>query len=168
MNCPSRLDSAFLLACVLAGCATATPYQPMQNNVGYADQQLESNRYRVSFAGNSSTKRETVENYVLYRTAEVTLDKGYDYFVLSSTSTEREPERSGGITFGIGGYGFGSRSGVGIGIGTGTSTDSRYREYQGQADALLMRGKKPADNPAAYDAREVKENLESGIVRPPV
>lgn len=163
MNSTSRLTSTFLLACALAGCATATPYQPMKKGAGYADQQLESNRYRVSFAGNSSTPRETVENYVLYRAAELTLDNGYDYFVLSSTSTEREPDRAGGITFGIGGFGFGSRSGVGIGVGT--STDRRTKEYQGQADALLMRGKKPADNPSAYDAREVKANLESGIVR---
>ena len=163
MNCLSRLTSTSMLACVLAGCATATPYQPMQNGAGYADQQLESNRYRVSFDGNSSTPKETVENYVLYRAAELTLDKGYDYFVLSSTSTEREPERSGGITFGFGGFGFGSHSGVGIGVGT--STDRNQKEYQRQVDALLMRGKKPADNPAAYDAREVKANLESGIVR---
>lgn len=164
MNCLSRPTSTFLLACVVAGCATATPYQPKQNGAGYANQQLESNRYRISFDGNSATPRETVENYVLYRAAELTLDQGYDFFVLSSTSTEREPERSSGITFGFGGFGFGSRGGVGIGVGTGN--DSRYREYQGQADAVLMRGKKPADNPAAYDAREVKANLEPAIVRP--
>ena len=151
-----------MLACVLAGCATATPYQPMQNGAGYADQKVESNRHRVSFAGNTSTPKETVENYVLYRAAEITLDSGYDYFLVADGSTERAPDRSSGITFGIGGYGFG-RSGVGIGVGT--STDPRTKEYQGQVDVLLMRGKKPADNPAAYDAREVKANLESGIVR---
>lgn len=163
MNCLSRLIPAFLLAGTLAGCVTATPYQSLQGGFGYADQKLESNRHRVSFAGNASTPRETVENYVLYRAAELTLDQGYDYFVLSSTSTEREPDRSSGITFGIGGYGFG-RGGVGIGVGT--TTEPRNREYQGQADAVLMRGKKPADNPAAYDAREVKANLEPAIVRP--
>lgn len=164
MKCLPQPASAFLLVCALAGCATATPYQSLQNGFGYSDQKLESNRHRVSFAGNSSTPRAKVENYVLYRAAELTLDNGYDYFVLSSTSTEREPERSGGVSFGIGGFGFGHRSGMGIGIGT--TSNPRTKEYQGQADALLMRGTKPADNPAAYDAREVKGNLESGIVRP--
>lgn len=161
MNGRPRLISTLLGAFVLAGCATATPYQPRQNGFGYTDQKLESNRHRVSFAGNSSTPKETVENYVLYRVAELTLADGYDYFVLSSTSTEREPDTTGGVVFGIGGFGFGRRSGIGV----GTTTNSRTKEYQGQADAMLMRGTKPADNPAAYDALEVKANLESRIVR---
>ncbi|MFW2344234.1 MAG: CC0125/CC1285 family lipoprotein, partial [Brevundimonas mediterranea] len=40
----------------LAACATATPYQPAGFNGergGYAEQRVENNRYRVSFAGNS-------------------------------------------------------------------------------------------------------------------
>jgi hypothetical protein len=42
---------------------------------GYSDQQIESNRFRVSFAGNSLTARETVERYLLYRAAELTVQQ---------------------------------------------------------------------------------------------
>jgi hypothetical protein len=56
----------------LAACATATPYQPAGYNGqrgGYAEQRLESDRYRVTFAGNSLTSREQVEMALLLRAA---------------------------------------------------------------------------------------------------
>ena len=37
----------------LAGCTAPTPYQPTADGYGYSEQQLESNRYRVTFSGNS-------------------------------------------------------------------------------------------------------------------
>ena len=74
---------------MLAGCGTATPYQPATDGQGYAEQALERDRYRVTFVGNSLTSRETVENYLLYRAAEVTLEKGYDHFVIVEKDTER-------------------------------------------------------------------------------
>ena len=61
----------------LAGCETATPYQPLntanRDAGGYSDHQIEANRFQVSFSGNSVTSRETVERYLLYRSAELTL-----------------------------------------------------------------------------------------------
>jgi hypothetical protein len=39
---------------------------------GYSEQQIENNRFRVQFAGNSLTDRKTVETYLLYRAAELT------------------------------------------------------------------------------------------------
>ena len=48
---------------VLAACTTPTPYETVaENDYGYSEQKIEDNRYRVTFAGNSATKRETVEN----------------------------------------------------------------------------------------------------------
>jgi len=88
----------------------------MHDDFGYSEQKLESNRYRVWFAGNSKTPRETVENYVLYRAAEITLDNGYDYFVMSERSTEGDRKRSGGVSLGIGGFGFGRHSAGGVGV----------------------------------------------------
>ena len=59
----SRLTAAALLTAALAACAASpTPYQIAGEDGGYADQQIESDRYRVSFEGNSATPRETVED----------------------------------------------------------------------------------------------------------
>ena len=56
------------LCLLLAACAAKpTPYQAAQGGFGYSEQQTEENRYRVSFAGNSATSRQTVEEYLLYR-----------------------------------------------------------------------------------------------------
>jgi hypothetical protein len=155
-----------LLTAGLAGCAKPALYQPMRGeDVGYGEQQLEKNRYRVWFAGNSATPRETVEDYVLYRCAELTLEHGYDYFVLSDRTAEREQAGGGsGISLGIGGFRFGGRGGVSVGVGTGIPLGGDAK-YFGQADAVFMKGKKPANDASAFDAREIKANLEPGIIR---
>ncbi len=55
------------LALLLAGCVSPTPYAAKTDTeYGYSEQRLEENRYRITFAGNSETQRETVENYLLY------------------------------------------------------------------------------------------------------
>lgn len=155
-----------LLSLALGACAGPAPYKPMADGIGYGQQKIESNRYRVWFAGNEYTPRETVEDYVLYRTAELALAEGYDYFVLTNRDTEgdRKERRGGsGVTFGFGGFGFGRHSGIGIGVGTGSSEDRPM--YYGQVDAIMHKGRKPENNPDAFDARMVKENLEARIDR---
>ena len=78
---------------LLSGCTTATPYQPLGQNRaasgGYFEEQIESNRFRVTFSGNSMTSRDTVERYLLYRAAELTRQRGYDWFVMADRNTER-------------------------------------------------------------------------------
>ena len=58
---------------------------------GYSEQQIEDNRYWVRFAGNQRTPAATVQNYWLYRIAELTLDHGYDYFTVVDRNLERRP-----------------------------------------------------------------------------
>ena len=154
-----------VLVAMLASCGTATPYQPATDGQGYAEQALERDRYRVTFVGNSLTSRETVENYLLYRAAEVTLAKGYDHFVMVEKDTERNTIYHSTFTVFTGG---GSRRGHGSilpGFGSGTS---RPRDrYTASANIIMRGGDKPADNPHAYDARALLEWLAPTIVRKP-
>ncbi len=152
------------LALVLAACATATPYQPAKNGQGYAEQRLESNRYKITFAGNSSTTRQMVENYLLYRSAEVTLQNGYDYFVMADTNTDSQTSYTQTFNGGFGSYYWYPYGGPFWGMNTGTSMPRT--EYEAQANILVFKGPKPADNFKAFDAREVKANLEALIARP--
>lgn len=161
-----RLIALLASVALLAACATTTPYQPQRDGYGYSEQPLEPNRIRISFAGSSATPRETVENYLLYRAAEVTLARGFDYFVMAKSLTEaRAAGSSPAVSLGFGGFSFGSRSGLGVGVGTSTGGGSK-RAYTAQSDVLLFRGVKPADDAQAFDAREVRDNLEAGINRP--
>ncbi len=85
---------ALMLTFVLVACATATPYQPnisgQKISGGYSDERLADDRYRVDFAGNFLTSRDRVEGYLLYRAAELTIQNGYDWFMLIDHRTERD------------------------------------------------------------------------------
>lgn len=154
---------ALMAATVLTACATTTPYQPVRDGYGYQDQRIEANRYRVTFTGSTATPRQTVENYLLYHAAELTLASGNDYFIVTQSSTSANGKSGSGLSLGLGGFGFGSRSGLGVGVGTSTGGDKV--EYSAQAEIVTYKGKKPDDNPQAFDAREVKQNLDAKISR---
>jgi hypothetical protein len=74
----------------LSGCVSPTPYQPADaaHRNGYSDQRLADNRIRVSFSGNSATRREQVEDYLLLRAAETTREAGYAWFAFDTRDTE--------------------------------------------------------------------------------
>ena len=78
---------------LLAGCATPTPYQPLGAPTGvrggFSEQQIERNRFRVSFSGNQFTSRDRVENYLLFRAADLTAQQGYDGFTVVDRETDR-------------------------------------------------------------------------------
>lgn len=66
---------AFLTAC-------ATPYQPHGTSGGFSETQLDQNVFQVTFKGNAYISREQVNDYTLLRSAEVTLENGFSYFVI--------------------------------------------------------------------------------------
>lgn len=156
---------AVATALALVACAGPTPYQPRQNGQGYSDQKLEPDHYRVSFVGNTDTPRDTVENYLLYRAAEITLHEGKDYFVISDKNTVAHTTESGPNIGGMFGQGWGpdgDSTFTGMTLGPGTSRT----EYSLEADIVLHSGKKPENNPEAYAARAVIKNLGPIIKRP--
>jgi hypothetical protein len=159
----------------VAACATPTPYRPAAGTAdGYRDQQLEADRYRVSFAGNSLTPPDTVANYILYRAAELTLQTGNDYFVMVSQALLPQTTYfgdgyaglpyAGGVVYGRGYFGGAYFGGGYIG---GPGIADAVTRYSAYADIVVRKGKKPDDNAAAYDARDLHQRLEPFIVRQP-
>ncbi len=149
---------ALAAALGLSACVTVTPYQPLKRGEGYSEQRIESNRYTVRFAGNESTPRQTVENYLLYRAAELTLASGYDYFVIADQATEAQTSYYQTFSGGFGRYWWGPR------IGTDIITPEI--EYEADMTILMRKGAKRPNDLKAYDAHEVQVNLEPLIVRP--
>ena len=85
----ARLLFAISLLGLLSGCVQPTPYQPAPpQGFGYSEDRIEQNRFRITFRGNSITTRETVEDYLLYRAAELTLQNGFDHFLMVGRDTE--------------------------------------------------------------------------------
>jgi hypothetical protein len=156
----SRFALLLVLALALGACAGgATPYQPMHDGEGYYEQKIESNRYRLHFAGNSLTSRQTVETYLLYRAAELTLAQGFDYFVTAEQSTQ-EATRYQQTFYGGFGYYWYPRGALGM------ATAYPVSEFDAQADIVMFKGDKPANDPKAFNAHEVQANLEALLVRP--
>lgn len=158
---------------LLAACASVTPYQASRGGVGYTDQELDNGRFRVTFEGNSQTELATVENYVLYRAAELTLAEGGDYFVVLDSNTEAMRRfvttgTSFGSGFGRRGffYGPGYFNGFGGGFGTTSATTRERRSYTVGAIVEVRRGDKPRGDGSAYDARQIIDNLDPVLVRP--
>lgn len=74
---------------LLSACATtSTIGETSAVESSFQEMEITANRYRISYFGNSAESRETTEDYLLYRAAELTLDKGYDYFSLSKEDVE--------------------------------------------------------------------------------
>lgn len=175
----ARAASATVLFAALAGllsaCAGPTPYQPVFRGDGYAQQRIAEDRWRVTFAGNASTSRETVENYTLYRAAEVTRETGNDYFVVLEKTVEPDVYYTAPYCR----YAYGTFSGThlhhfGVTVplypyvhpyhcyGGGRAVTS-YKMYMTIA---VHEGERP-DEPNAYAAGEVISALEGTIRRPP-
>ncbi|MEZ5994119.1 MAG: hypothetical protein R3C25_00035 [Hyphomonadaceae bacterium] len=157
---------------LLAACATTTPYQPStQGGYGFHEQSIEANRVRIVFRGNALTDRETVETYLLYRAAELTLERGMDYFVVANRDTEEHSQLQGtGYRPAFSYWAYRPRWGWGPWYDPFWDEPERYREvtrYEAIAEIAMFSGPKPAGDPNAFDAREVQANLQGRIVRPP-
>jgi len=177
--------STIALMLAVAGCATPTPYQPLtrggSTSGGYTDQQIEQNRFRVSFAGNTMTSRETVETYLLYRAAQLTVERGFDWFVMADRNTDRQTNTYVTRPFSPGPWGYWGPSWRFRGAGFGwrgwdpywgdpfwaSSVDvNTVNRYEAMAEIVTGHGQKPADNPRAFDARSVLQNLGARIQTP--
>jgi hypothetical protein len=186
----AAIAAVLALAAGLSACATATPYQPnlpgQQSSGGYSEVRLEPNRFRVNFAGNSLTSRETVEGYLLFRAAELTVQNGFDWFSIVDRHTERdartyvEPDPFYRPWYGPS-YGFWRPSWRYHGRGYGWRTWDPFwgdpfwadrvdvrtvTRFEAAAEIVMGRGAKPADDTRAFEARAVIENLRPRIQYP--
>lgn len=148
---------------ILAACATSTPYQPADGGrYGYSERQVESDRWLLTFAGNSSTDRATVESYLLYRAAEITDQNGFDIFRIVRRDVDTESRFvTQGDTFG-GGFGYYRR-----GFGGFASFSTRERQsFEAIAEIQLDRGEPADDDLTAFVADDVLTTLSGQVRRP--
>jgi hypothetical protein len=73
-----------VMALLLTACAT--PYQSKGLRGGFTDVQLNKNVFQIAFNGNGYTPPSDVQNMALLRASEVTLEHGFQYFVIVANS----------------------------------------------------------------------------------
>lgn len=152
---------AALLA-LLAGCASGPAYRPAARpgDYGYRDTMLTTEHYRVSFTGDDGTARETVENFALFRAADLALSHGYDRFRVVSRDTSPITENTDAGPSATVGYGWGYPFwGTGIGYSTGGVSRTRYETVL----QLQIGPDVPKDGPDVYNANQVKQNLSAAV-----
>jgi hypothetical protein len=182
------LSLGLTLACAgLAGCATPeTPYQPFVAHGeagihgGYSEQRLAADRYLVRFHGNSMTSRDRVEDYMLYRAAELTLQNDDDWFVVIERNTEHnvhtvvERDQLYHPWYGVN-YGYWQpewrfySSGLGWTSWAGSPSEydvRRIEAFEATAAVQMHKGPVPAGDAHAIDARRVVANLGPTVERP--
>ncbi|WP_241967845.1 CC0125/CC1285 family lipoprotein [Pseudidiomarina homiensis] len=89
-----KLMSIALVSVVLAACSSQPDYRAAEGSSGYGYDatQLTDTQYRVTFKARGSDADKAMD-YALLRAAEVTLQNGYDWFVVTHRETLIDNER---------------------------------------------------------------------------
>lgn len=80
MNMRALAVAAALMAVLGAASCATDSYHAYQSGEGYSEQRLSDTSWRVSFAGSAVESQQAVEQRLLRRAAELTLQSGYDWF----------------------------------------------------------------------------------------
>jgi hypothetical protein len=149
----SQLLSLVLLGAFLSGCAT--PYQRQGFFIaGYSEKQLAENIFQVSFHGNQNTGRERASDFALLRSAEVTTENGFRFFIVvewvkDSSTTSRHSDTM---------YGYGNTA-------DGSARTSTYGDQTfviqepSSTNTILCFKEKPDVIGLIFDADFVKKSL---------
>lgn len=181
---------ATLMSVAVAACSTATPYQPdiagQRVSGGYSEAKIAEDRYRVNFEGNTLTSRDRVEGYLLYRAAELTVQDGYDWFLIVDRHTEHDietyvaPDPLYRPWYGNE-YGYWrphwryyrDRTGwqvwhpeIGDPFWTERVDVRTVEHFEASAEIIMRRAPIPAGEERAFDARRVMQDLGPTIERP--
>lgn len=171
----SRFVSCAAIAAALAlgGCATATTaYHPLGSDGGYRDEQLDADTFRVEFRSNGVTPRDEVQFLLLLRCAEVTLEAGFDHFIVVEDGV-RKLVRSAGLPIRIwsigDAYAQPSRDSAGTPVERSPKSRSTIESwgsgetlvtYRAEATIDVFRGEPARDGAAAFDARRLVQIIE--------
>ena len=162
---------------MLSGCATATAtgpaYRPQASDegAGYADEQIDATRYRVSFFGDTETTRAQVEDYLLRRAAEITVRAGYNYFEFDNRSIETDTnfyrttdnwDPTTGLAFGLGRRYPGRSEHFAKGSVPAFWSEKEavpITRYTARSEIVMLTPDQLATHPGALAAREILKNL---------
>ncbi len=89
--------AASVLATVMSACSSfsasgPTPYKAAKSAdaYGYSSVQLDDSRYRVMFKAAEDTPADLVQEYTLYRAAQIASEQGYSWVAVVKTDIERK------------------------------------------------------------------------------
>ncbi|WP_137166668.1 CC0125/CC1285 family lipoprotein [Salinimonas lutimaris] len=92
--------SVSLSACVSQSPTQPTLYRAAQTSdaYGYSSMELSDSEYRVMFKATEATPADKVQEYSLYRAAEIARQKGYEWVSLVKTDVQRKSREARSVT----------------------------------------------------------------------
>jgi hypothetical protein len=160
---------------VLASCATK--YAPAtgsfwDGHTGYSEVGLDSTTWQVTFCGNNNTTDDVVNRYALYRSAELTSQRGFDYFVVldnndvaaitstvnhnntQKTEVEHKVDPQTGRVVP-----------VTVTTNNGSSTVTTQAAHTVTKTIRMFQGDRPSEDPNAFDAKSMVTMMAPSIQR---
>src|SRR3989338_8992498 len=80
INLTQCIFLSLLVISLSSGCATGYHKQGLTG--GYDESRLKADIFRVTYKGNAFISQEKVQDYLLLRCAELTIDNGFSYFII--------------------------------------------------------------------------------------
>jgi hypothetical protein len=158
----------FAAACIVgAACASTPAYAPAASptSAGYSETQIENNRYFVTYRARGAADVRLLQDYALLRAADLTLQNGREWFWVDRRTLDEQNAYHDGpsIGVGVGGGSWGGSSGGSVGVGMSFPLGGGgQRANSATLEIRMGEGAKP-DDPNAYDARAVSQNLRSRV-----
>lgn len=159
-----------IAAVLLSSCSTKYAQRGGWPDVyGYSDTPLDSTTYQVTFAGNSATAPDLVDRYALYRAAELTAAKGFDYFVVLDVQREQNTTTSSmpnGHETHIE-HDIDPQTGqlVPVAVTTSDYMTTTQTDHTVTKTIRMFKGVRPPDNSNAYDAKSMLRVMGPTIIR---
>ena len=165
---PMRILMATALLGLSACVSQPAPYAPKTpgTSTGYTDEQLTSDRYRVTFTGNSATDRQRVEDYLLLRAAQVTVNAGHNWFLFDTRSTQARTTYMSTFTGWPGWHGYGWYWHSWAWGPPYAATSRPITRYQAYAEIVLLTDAQASKETHAINAHEIIQHLEPAAVPP--
>ena len=86
------------LSLVIVGCsstpvAAPTPYKSANSKAayGYSSEKVSENEYKILFKATDKTPADKVQQYALYRAAEIAQQQGFTYLTVLKTNVDKKP-----------------------------------------------------------------------------
>lgn len=88
MKMNALMKTFFVLSFMLALAGCVTPYQRTGFTGGFSETRLQENVFSVYFRGNGYTSRERSTDFALLRGAELTMEYGFKFFIISDSTQD--------------------------------------------------------------------------------
>lgn len=163
MKCNTIL---WLIALLLMACAAKLDYKPaIGPGYGYTDEALGEQRYQIQFKDRGADRARTLD-YALRRAGELTLQEGYDWFLVTRRAVfvDRDPaleEEAAVSPCGL----LGCQSAVDQELGATITPGPVREEVRAVLEVQMGRGARPAQG-ESYEAREIVSKLEAEQTAP--